>query len=113
MSNVTHKLSITFNILLLLVCCAVSTFAQPAQGAPANPSRQPGQERRRPTTDNFNRGAAEQKRPRSRSTQSASPSAIKASWATNRNRGYLAGAGPRPATRSRSNPTSRLVEEEC
>ena len=60
MSNVTHKLSITFNILLLLVCCAVSTFAQPAQGAPANPSRQPGQERRRPTTDNFNRGAAEQ-----------------------------------------------------
>ncbi len=60
MNKNTYKASITFNILLLLTGCVTSAYAQPAKGAPENPSRQPGQERRRPNTENYDRGAAEQ-----------------------------------------------------
>lgn len=60
MNKNTYKASIAFNILLLLACCVTSAYAQPAKGAPENPSRQPGQERRRPNTENYDRGAVEQ-----------------------------------------------------
>lgn len=60
MNKNTYKASIAFNILLLLAGCVTSAYAQPAKGAPENPSRQPGQERRRPNTENYDRGAVAQ-----------------------------------------------------